>query len=151
MSPTDTRDLNLTFGIASIALAAIALMVSVTHMTIGPFAPQKPVEKVIVDTAVNIKDAAMRAVTGADAPTSVPTSNWDIDRVIQAAALGMAGLAMLIAIVSFVRREGSSHAWVGLSMGGAVMLMAYFQWIALLICGVILLCTIVDNLDSILG
>ena len=46
----------MSFGIGSMAVAALALVISVAHLSLGPFTPQPPVEKTVAETAVKIKD-----------------------------------------------------------------------------------------------
>ena len=46
------------------AVAALSLVVVVAHLSLGPFVPQKPVERTIAETAVAIKEAAKRVIAG---------------------------------------------------------------------------------------
>ena len=139
------------FGISAMLIATLALFISVAHLTIGPFETQKPVEQTIAETAVKIKEAAKRAVTGEPAPQVVAQeSRFDLDTITTFFALACAAAAMLLAIIALVRREERSLAFIGFSLGTGVLLMAWLQWIALLICGAILLVAIINNLGDIL-
>lgn len=53
---------------------------------------------------------------------------------------------MVLAIVA-LRREDLLPALAGFSLGASVLLMAYLQWIALIICGAIILAAILLSLD----
>ncbi len=139
------------FGVGAMAIAAIALLIAVIHLSAGPFKPQEPVSKTIAETAVAIKEAAKRAVTGEDLPAAEPAaSRWDIDRVLDILVLVLAGIAMALAIFALLRKEPQTPAYVGFSLGVGVVLMAYLQWLALLICGAIILVAILNNLSDIL-
>jgi len=139
-------------GVAAMALAAIALMVAVIHMTAGPFNPPEPVEQTIAETAVKIKEAAKRAMTGEPAPAPVPEARgFDVDRAVKIASLALAGLAMLLGVGAIAKREERAPALIGFSLGGGVLLVAWLQWIALLICGVIIIAAILHNIGDILS
>ncbi|MCP5084385.1 MAG: hypothetical protein GY948_22070 [Alphaproteobacteria bacterium] len=139
------------FGLLAMALAAIGLVVAVIQLSAGPFEAQEPVEKTIAETAVAIKDAAKRAVTGQKAPEPVVVSSgMNIDDMIGIAVIIFAAAGMAMALVALFRKETQTPAYVGFSLGAGVLLMAYLQWIALLICGAIILVAIINNLGDIL-
>jgi len=140
-------------GLGSMALAAAALLLAVAHLSLGPFVPQKPIEDTIVETAVKIKEAAARAVTGAATPAGEPSpqSRWNVDRIIDAAVLALAAVAILLSLVSLFRAEPRAPAFVGFSLGAGVLMMAWLQWLALIVCGAIILVAIINNLDEILS
>ncbi|MEL6365817.1 MAG: hypothetical protein AAFR11_13360 [Pseudomonadota bacterium] len=142
----------LAFGAAAMVFATLALIVAVAHLTLGPFAPQEPVEKTVAETAVAIKDFARRAITGEDAPPAPPPPpRWDADKMTEAGVLGGAGLAMLLAVAGLLRREPAGAAFAGFALGGGVLLFTWLQWIALIICGAIILAAIIANLSDILS
>lgn len=141
---------SMSFGIGSMAVAALALVISVAHFSLGPFTPQPPVEKTIAETAVKIKQALKRAVTGEKAPKveAVRASPLDVDRVIDVVSLVLGAGAMALAVIALCLRERSRPAFMGFSLGAGVLLMAFLQWVALIICGAILLAAIIVNLHN---
>ncbi len=144
---------SIPFGAGSMAVAAIAIILVVAHISFGPFAPQKPAEVTIAETAVKIKDAAKRAISGEAAPAEQkpPRSKWNADRIVDIAVLALAAAAILLAIIALFRNEERTPAFFGFSLGVGVLLMSWLQWIALLICGAIILAAIISNLDEILS
>lgn len=143
---------SIPFGIGSMAAAAIALLLTVAHISFGPFAPQKPVEQTIAETAVNIKEAAKRALTGEAQPEEEkPVSKWNADLIADIAVFVLAAAAILLALIALIRNEQRTPAFTGFSLGAGVLLVAWLQWIALLICGAIILAAIISNLDQILS
>ncbi len=145
------KDKPHSFGISAMLIATLALFISVTHLTVGPFEKQKPIEQTIAETAVKIKEAAKRAVTGEPEPKAITQeSRFNLDTITTISALACAAAAMLLAIIALVRREERSLAFIGFSLGAGVLLMAWLQWIALLICGAIILVAIIKNLGDIL-
>ncbi len=139
------------FGLLAMVLAAIGLVVAVIQLSVGPFETHPPIEKTIAETAVAIKDAAKRAVTGEKAPEPVVVkSGMDIDTIIGIAVIVFAAAGMAMAVLALFRRETQTPAYVGFSLGAGVLLMAWLQWIALIICGAIILVAIINNLGDIL-
>ena len=138
------------FGVIAMAIAAIALFITVTHWVAGPFNPSPPIEDQIVETAVKIKEAAQRAVTGAPAPPPAEPA-FDVDRALQITAISLSGLAMAAALFAMFLREQQGPALIGFSLGGAVLVMTWLQWLALVIVGVILIAAIVNNIGDILS
>ncbi|MEM8935200.1 MAG: hypothetical protein AAGC77_02185 [Pseudomonadota bacterium] len=140
-------------GIASMAVAAAALILAVAHISFGPFAPQKPIEETIVDTAFKIKDAAQRAVSGKASQQGEPTvqSRWNVDRLVDVSVFVLASVAILLALIALLRNEKRSIALMGFSLGVGVLLMSWLQWIALLVCGAIIIAAIVNNLDALVS
>ncbi|MHA7871156.1 MAG: hypothetical protein ACX939_02280 [Hyphococcus sp.] len=139
-----------TFGVAAMAVAALALLVAVVHMSAGPFAPQQPVEQTIVDTALKIKEAAQRAAAGEPAPPPQRAA-MDIDQIITLGYLALAGVAMGIALIGLFKDSKHTPAYFGFTLGGAVILITWLQWIAILVCGAVILAAIIYSFGDILS
>ncbi len=139
------RERNLSFGISAMIAATLALFISVAHMSMGPFEKHPPVEQTIAETAVKIKEAAKRAVSGKPAPpVQTEESRFNLDVFTQLVALAIAGIAMLLGITALFRREKQQGpAYVGFSLGAGVLLVFWLQWIALMLCGAIVLAAII--------
>ncbi len=137
-------------GIIAMAIATVALFLTVINWVAGPFNPAPPIEDQIVDTAVKIKEAAKRAVTGAPAPAPEKPP-FDTDRAMQIAGISLSGLSMLVALIALSLREQKGPALIGFSLGGAVLMMTWLQWLALIIVGVIFIVAIMNNLGDILS
>ena len=140
------------FGLGSMAIAALALLVAVVHLSLGPVAPQKPIETTIAEKAVAIKEAARRVMTGEPKPEPKAESSarWSTDQIIELAVLALAGIAVVLAVVALVRREQQRLAFAGFSLGTSVLLITWLQWIALVICGAIIVAAIIHSLGDLL-
>ena len=140
-------------GLVAMALAAMALVGAVLHMSVGSFAPQKPAEVTIAEFAVNVKDAAAKLMTGEqEEVTPKPFyASWDVDQIFNLGVLSLAGLAMLVAIFALARKEPQRPAYTGFALGVGVLSIVFLKWIALVICGVILLVVIINNIGDILS
>ena len=129
-------------GFSAMVLSAIALIAVVAQLAAGPFAPQPTVEDSVADLIVGVKDAVERRARGEAAPPPEPGA-WDVDRVLIAAAIGMAGIAMLLGVVALARKEPRLPALLGFSLGAGTLFVVWLQWIAFAIVGVLLIAVVI--------
>ncbi len=73
---------------------------------------------------------------------------WDIDRVLATLTPILGVVAVVLGMVAALRREGWRLSAYGAALGGAAIVFQLFWWVALLICGVVLLVAIIENLGS---
>ena len=138
------------FSYAAIGVGAIALLIAMVHTFAGPFAPTQSVDVTIGEIAGNMRAAALRALAGEAQPEPVAAA-WDIDRMLKMLAPSAGVTGILLAIVGFVRHEPKRAVVCGLALGAGALMVQILFWITLMICGVILIFGIMQNLDSILG
>jgi hypothetical protein len=138
------------WGHVAISAGALALAIAMIHVFGGPFAPQPSVGTTVGEIAGEMRAAALRAVNGEAQPAPEPRG-WDIDRVLMLAAPLLGALAIVLAMVAALRREGWRLATYGAALGVGAIVVQMVWWIALLIAGTILLVTIIENIGDILG
>ena len=132
-----------------LALGGAGLALFFLELVAGPFAPVTPVETTIVETARAIRDAALGAARGEPLPGPEPVTRSIDDWItIASTSLGLLGLGL--SVVIFLTGPRRDVAAAGIMVGGAAVLAIYLWWLALLVCGMILLVTIVANLGEIL-
>ena len=135
------------FGIASVVLGFIALATVVAHFFAGPIEPPPPLEVSIADKAVQIRDATVAALRGDEYVAEAAQRVRTLDDYLVYAALSVAGCAILLGLIGFLRREPLRASLSGAALGAMaitfqVALMVFF---ALLF--VFLLSNVLDNLD----
>lgn len=135
------------WGYLSVGAGALALALSMLVIFGGPFTPQPTVGTAIGDIAGDIVKSAWRTVRDVEQPPPV-ARGWDIDRVLMVAAPLVGVLAVLLSVVSAVLREPWRLPTYGATLGGAAIVFHFVWWIALLVCGVILLMSIIENIGS---
>ena len=140
----------LGWGHFAIGTGALALALAVLHVFGGPFTPQPSVGTTVGEIAGEMRAAALRAVSGEPQPAPVPRG-WDIDRILMLAAPLFGVVAIVLSMVSALRREGLRLAGYGAALGVGAFVFQLIWWIAALIAGVILLVAIVENIGDILG
>lgn len=136
------------FTHASILLAGIALVISLTALSITFNAPAPPAEETVADFVLGVRDAILRRESGELGPPRAPA--WSFSDIVRIASPAMGVIAILLAIVGAARRESPRFVTYGIVLGTAAILLQLFFWMLLVICGMILLVEVVRNLDSIM-
>lgn len=150
MQDLDAQDVTFKWAYAAAGFGIAALAVAVLTVFGGPFTPQPSVGQTIGEIAGDMRASALRAVRGEEQPPPVPQP-WDIDRILMITAPLLAVGAIALSLVSAIRREGLKLASYGAILGTSAIVFQFVWWIALLICGMILLVSIMENLGDILG
>ncbi|MEL6267422.1 MAG: hypothetical protein AAFR52_17540 [Pseudomonadota bacterium] len=136
-------------AMAGFGLGAIGLMLVMVHFWAGPFAPQPALEDVIADTAVGIRAAAERAMSGA--PAAVEARAYDIDDILRIVGPVLAGTALIASLAAFATGAPWRLAAGGVVLGGTAILFQVVTWIAMVVIGVLLMGYILSNITEILG
>ncbi|KAB7616325.1 hypothetical protein F9L33_06135 [Amylibacter sp. SFDW26] len=139
-----------TASLIGVALGACALLLVMTHFWVGPFAPQQNVAVSIGELAGEIRQAATRALTGAPQPEP-QTAPWNIDDTLKLVGTLLAGSAVILGIIGFIRHETRRPITGALALGIGAILFQIATWTILMVIGVILLIGIMQNMGEILG
>lgn len=132
-------------------LSGAAAMILVFAQIIGPtLDPGPSAASQIGEIAGEIRRSAWRSLLGLpnQAPETASSSPWGYI-ALAAPILGVA--AIVLAMISGVLRENWRYPVYGTSFGVAAIVFHYFWWIALLVAGVVLLVTIIENMGDIFG
>lgn len=120
-------------GFIAIALGATALLIAIVHFWSGPFSTQPSLETTVADKAVAIRDATIAALKGEARPAAQvgdASKSWDLDKLTRLATGVLAGLAIVLAVVSLALHEPLRVASGGVILGGAALA---FQFVVLAI------------------
>ena len=139
-----------TASFIGVAFGACALLLVMAHFWVGPFAPQQNISINIGELAGEIRQAATRALTGAPQPEP-QTAPWNIDDTLKLVATLLAGGAVILSIIGYVRHEARRPIIGALALGIGAILFQIATWAILLVVGVILLIGIMQNMGEILG
>ena len=149
MSQT-TQQTHPTAGLIGIALGACALLLVMVHFWVGPFAPQQNVAISIGELAGEIRQAATRALTGAPQPEP-QIAPWNIDDTLKLVGTLLAGSAVILGVIGYVRHETRRPTKAALALGISAILFQVATWTILMVIGAILLVGIMQNMSGILG
>ena len=134
------------FGVIGIAVGAVSLLMALVHFWAGPFSPQPTFETSIAETAVEIRDAAVRSLRG-EAPPPKKRAEWDLDRIIQTATAFLGGLAIVLAVIGLVKHEPKRQIAGAATLGVGAIAFQFLSWFALVLVGAILIAAVLQNLD----
>ena len=136
-----------TWGLWAVTLGGLAVCL-VFFQIFGPMMEPKPsVGTQIGEIAGDMKRAAWKSFFGLSNEVAEPEPVQNTFYLALAAPV-MGVIAIVLAMVSGVMGENWRFAAYGTSLGAAAVLFHFFWWIALLVCGVILLVAIIENLGS---
>ncbi len=136
------------FGLIGFLLG-VASLVAILIQLSAFFEPQeKSSGSVIGEIAADIKQSAARALSGKPAPEPTPPPQ-DNSQLLTIAALCVAGIAVVLGGIGLYRNEPHRLSYLAMGFGTSAIVMQYMFWLAILICGVALLISIIENIDSI--
>ncbi len=148
----DTDPKKMPFSIAAIGLGGIGLFIALLVMYAGPFAPQQDIGTTIGEIAGNMRAAAWRSFFGLEQPESTIVQRaWDIDRILMTIAPAAGVLGVLMAITAYIRREPKRIATYGMALSVCAVFVQVLFIVLMIVAGVLLLMSIIENLDSIFG
>lgn len=136
------------WGFWAVMSGALALVL-VFAQFVGPsYEPQPSVGTQIGEIAGEIKRSAWRSFFGLKAPEPQvrAASVWDHLAII-APILGI--VAVVLSLISGVLRENWRFALYGTGLGATAIVFQFLWLLALLICGVLLLIVIIENMGDI--
>lgn len=136
------------FGLVGFMLGIASLLVILIQLS-TLFEPQEKTSgSVIGEIAAEIKQSAVRVLAGEPAPVRDPPPR-DYRQFITIAALCVAGVAVMLGGIGLYRNEPHRLSYLAVGIGVSAFAMQFVFWLAILICGVALLISIIGNLDSI--
>ena len=148
----DTYPKKMPFSIAAIGLGGIGIFIALLVMYAGPFAPQQDIGTTIGEIAGNMRAAAWRSFFGLEQPESTIVQRaWDIDRILMTIAPAAGVLGVLMAITAYIRREPRKIATYGMALSVCAIFVQVLFIVLMIVAGVLLLMSIIENLDSIFG
>ncbi len=141
-------------GILSVAAGVVAMMIVSTIMFAGPFDPQPKTGTLIGEIAADIKLAAKRRLQGDSVPQSEQTvveRPWSVDRVLSIVGPVFAVAAIVLSLVSLLRREPRQLQLYGAGFGIAALTIQIFWWALLVVLGVAIIIAIINNIGDIVS
>lgn len=133
-------------GQVGIIVGGLALVLTLVHFWIGPLAPEPSLEETVSEAARSIKDAAVAAWKGEEVETE-RRSGFDADKGLDALSVGLAGIAMVLGILGFARREPLRAPLGAVFLGLSALALEFAVWAF----GALLIAAVVLFVSSLLG
>ncbi len=134
-----------TLSFIGIGLGSIALLLAIVHFWAGPFSPQPTLEQTVAEKAVSIKQATIAALKGKEAPA--PQSQpIDTDQIISIGTAVLGGLAIILGVIGFAKKEPMRVAGGAAVLGGSAIA---FQFAVIALGAIVLAILVVAVLSQI--
>lgn len=142
------EDRTAKFGLVGFMLGIASLVVILIQLSAFFLPPEKSNGSFIGEIAADIKQSAARVLAGDPTPERAPPPR-DYSRYIKIAALCVAGIAIMLGGIGLYRNEPYRLSYLAVGIGVSAFVMQYVFWLAVLICAIALLISIIENLDGI--
>ena len=109
-------------------LGLLALGSAFYHHVAGPIDPAPPIEEVIADKVVKIREAVISGIKGVKYESEVGYGSWNKDRILYGAIMVIGFSAIVLGMLGFIRREDRVLSGSAAVLGGAAIA---FQFLAL--------------------
>jgi len=104
-----------------IGIGAMALLIALVHFWAGPFSPQPSIEQVVADKVVAIKKATIAALKGEETVLPEREGAMNADKVLSIATATLGGLAIILGVVGFAKKEPMRVAGGAAVLGGSAI------------------------------
>lgn len=139
-----------TLGWIGFSVGAVALVLTLVVFWAGPFAPQQEAGVTLGELAADIAKSAARSVAGRPQPAPV-AAPMTVDDYLEIGVGTLAGLAIVIGVASFVRRERRRAALSGIALGGLAVGVQFFAWSVMMLVGGLVIVGIMAALRDVFG
>ena len=139
------------FGLIGFLLGVVALGIVVVQVSALFSEPEQSAAATIGEIAAEIRDSAKRALAGEPRPAPEPEPAGSAMELMALVPYVLAGLAVMMGGVGLYRSEPKPLSFLAISFGVGAFVMYYAMWMAIMICGVVLLVAIIQNIGEILG
>jgi len=136
------------FGLIGFLLAIASLVVVLIQISAVFELQEKSIGSVLGEIAADIKQSAAGKLAGDPAPEPTPLPQ-DYSQFITIAAMCVAAVAAVLGGVGLYQNEPHRLSYLAIGFGVSAFFMQYVFWLSILICGVALLISVIENLGSI--
>lgn len=140
-TPKPTR-----LGWLAVVLGFLSFAAVVGHFFAGPIDPPPPVEVSIADAAASIRDATVAALKGEEYEAEEVVRERTIDDYMTYAFIGLALVAMFLAVLSFINKEPWRPAFAGVAFGAMAITFQFAVVVFFAIMFFLLLSAVIDQL-----
>lgn len=140
-----------TLGLIGLVIGITALGAALFHFWAGPINESPPLEEVVADKAVKIRDSVVARLKGEEPATTTKSRVWDADRIVDISTVAGGFLAIVLGAVAFIRREDLRISGSAVAFGGGAIA---FQFAAIAVGAIvfaILIAAVLSKLDFGIG
>jgi hypothetical protein len=134
-----------------VVIGVVAFGLALAHFWAGPFSPKPPIEEVVADKAVKIRNAVVAKLKGEEKAAAAHAQSFDTDRVVTISTIAASFLAIVLAVVSYIRREDKRISGSAVALGGVALAVQYLVVAIGAIVLAILVAAVLSKLDFGIG
>jgi len=134
-----------------VVVGVVAFGLALAHFWAGPFSPKPPLEEVVAEKAVKIRDAVVAKLKGDENTAPAQAQSFDTDRVVTISTIVASFLAIVLAVVSYIRREDKRVSGSAVALGGVALAVQYLAVAIGAIVLAILVAAVLSKLDFGIG
>ncbi len=139
------------WGLTGFLFGVVAIALTMAIMN-GLFdAPSKSTATVIGEFAAEVRNSARAALNEGASAAPVAEQAFSGRDIATYAVPVLAAIAAICGAVGLFRHESKNLPLLAIGAGSAAVVMQFALWLALLICGVILISRILFTMDGIIG
>ncbi len=139
------------FGLSGF-IAALAALIIVGLQISGTFdPPQQSAGATIGEIAAEIRQSARAALSGEERPAPPTDTGLSMTQILTVAGTVLGALGAVVGAIGLFRQEPYPLSAMAIGFGVGAILMQYLFWMAMLICGAMVLVAIVNNIGDIFG
>ena len=133
-------------GTIGIIIGSISLLLSLIHFWAGPFSPQPTIETIVVEKAASIRKAALDAIKGKEPVKETFTEKWDADKIIDVLTALLGGIAIILGVVAFARKESRRISGGAAILGVSAIAFQFIAMYAMALLVVLLIVVVLSGL-----
>jgi hypothetical protein len=131
---TEGKSKGAMFGIPALILGVLALALALIHFYAGPFGPPPSAGKVIAEKEIKMGGAVIGKVKIGETDASRQQPKLNTDRIVALSTAAAGFLAVVLAVVAYIRREDKRISGSAVALGAAALA---FQFLVIALCMVV--------------
>lgn len=140
------------FGLTGFLLALVAMVIAAIQVSAIMEPASQSAGVTIGEIAAEIRDAAQRRLSGQEAPKTPPAPDkMNITQILAIVGTVLATLGAIAGAVGLYKSEPKNLPMLAIGIGVGAIIMQYVFWLALIICAIVLMASVINNMDGILG
>ncbi len=132
-----------------ILFGAVALMVGLLHVSLGPFtAPTLTLERAVARDVASVKRGIIAGLTGHENPVPAEPKPVNVDKVLDNVGIGLAVVALVCAFIGGMRHETRWGVKGAFIFGGASLVFYLLLFSLSIISGILIVMAFISWLTS---
>ena len=132
-----------------ILFGAVALMVGLLHVSLGPFtAPTLTLERAVARDVASVKRGIIAGLTGQENPVPAEPKPVNVDKVLDNVGIGLGVVALVCAFIGGMRHETRWGVKGAFILGGASLVFYLLLFSLAIISGILIVMAFISWLTS---